>query len=1060
MRLFATTCLLVLCLIGATSAEDNKADGPKKAPPPPLSTMQAADAVLEAVTVKDDAALIALARDVRIDPWLVADELCFRGAHDAADLFAKAAPRVDVDALPAYVEASRTRAPETVERELLAQMNAAMAARKPETVVTETASLPKVIDTVVRVRLAHIRGVALRSTRKLSESVAELRRAADAARSLGWMVRGSHLYGEAGKTAFFASDQRSAAAALSAGLAIAEARKDERQVAFLLNGLGIVNESLGEFAQAISMFKRALELYEALGDMQSVTTAVANLANLYTSVGDYPRAREHHERALEMAKSRDDKGGEARILNNLGNLYMNLGEFPRAISLFRRSYEMEQALGNVNGASSSLGNMGSVFSALGDYAKALSLFEQARDQQEKLGKRHAATLMLGNIGNVHYRLGDYARALAIFERVHASLVALSDKARAAHALGSIASAHDRLGDTPKALSIHLRALAAQKAVGDKARAAETLGNIGKMQTIAGDHAQALETFQRALAEMEKLGNRAGAAQTLSNIGDVYTVLGEYEVARQYLRRSVSASRSLRATPTLVGALQRLAHLHFVSGKPAQALGRARDARRELEGLLGGLGVEQGATARNQHAGLYAIGALAAIRDDDLSEAVTFLESGRAGALLDALDKREVLRWKVESLPPDLLKADHEAQSAERIARRAYDRAVSRGKRAEKRLAGKALDAATERVHLVANRIQRELKQQAGLFYPRPKTLDDIKGSLETQQALVVYGLCLDEALAIVLRTDGERVVVLGNVAEVEAACEALEANNPKVDPAEAISTLRQLLIDPLKLGDDVDQVLVSPEGVLCHLPFGALFKQAVAMTPSGTTHVLLRDEERGAGRGILALGNPDYAGVSESAKAIYYRGRRLSSLPASGPEAETVGTVSLVGAQASEEALRTGIKKERRWKAVHFACHGLIDTRRPMLSSLALSAGGEDDGFLTAREVLRMQIPADLAVLSACETGKGKVVRGEGIVGLTRAFMFAGSPRVICSLWKVDDEATKALMLKFYELWNPKEGEGLSAADALRKAQEHIRSQERWAHPYYWAAWVLWGLPS
>ena len=150
-----------------------------------------------------------------------------------------------------------------------------------------------------------------------------------------------------------------------------------------------------------------------------------------------------------------------------------------------------------------------------------------------------------------------------------------------------------------------------------------------------------------------------------------------------------------------------------------------------------------------------------------------------------------------------------------------------------------------------------------------------------------------------------------------------------------------------------------------------------------------------------------------------------------------------------------------RWRAVHFACHGTIDPERPALSSLALAPDPENDGFLTAIEVFRARIPADLVVLSACATGQGRIVEGEGIVGLTRAFMFAGAPRVICSLWKVDDEATRALMTKFYELWNPKTGSpGLGTAEALRKAQEFVRSQEKWKHPYYWAAWVLWGLPS
>ena len=133
------------------------------------------------------------------------------------------------------------------------------------------------------------------------------------------------------------------------------------------------------------------------------------------------------------------------------------------------------------------------------------------------------------------------------------------------------------------------------------------------------------------------------------------------------------------------------------------------------------------------------------------------------------------------------------------------------------------------------------------------------------------------------------------------------------------------------------------------------------------------------------------------------------------------------------------------------------------MSALALTADGQSDGLLTALEIFQLEIPADLVVLSACETGKGKVYEAEGIVGLTRAFMFAGAPRVICSLWKVDDEATRALMIEFYRLWNPKEGDGLGTAAALKKAQEYIKTHPKhpeWKHPYYWAAWVLWGLPD
>ena len=174
------------------------------------------------------------------------------------------------------------------------------------------------------------------------------------------------------------------------------------------------------------------------------------------------------------------------------------------------------------------------------------------------------------------------------------------------------------------------------------------------------------------------------------------------------------------------------------------------------------------------------------------------------------------------------------------------------------------------------------------------------------------------------------------------------------------------------------------------------------------------------------------------------------------------GGVRLLGARATEAGLREAVRdpKHPRWRSIHLACHGIANATQPSLSALAVTPAGEDDGFLTALEVLEMRMSADLAVLSACESGRGKLVRGEGLVGLARAFMI-GAPRVIVSLWKVDDQATLALMKKFYELWNPKDSSAkMGTAAALKKAQEYVRSQEGWKHPQFWAPWLLWGLPD
>jgi CHAT domain-containing protein len=253
-------------------------------------------------------------------------------------------------------------------------------------------------------------------------------------------------------------------------------------------------------------------------------------------------------------------------------------------------------------------------------------------------------------------------------------------------------------------------------------------------------------------------------------------------------------------------------------------------------------------------------------------------------------------------------------------------------------------------------------------------------------------------------------------------------------------------------------------GRLGYVPFCLLFPgREVVSTPSGTTLRLLKEARAEPGLGVLAFGDPDYR-TRVDGTALRVRGgtmTRLTRLPATRMEVEAIADVGITGKAATETGLPAAIRKRKRWRAVHFACHGLVDPERPMLSALALTADEENDGFLTALEIFRTKVPADLVVLSACESGRGRIYKTEGVVGLARAFMFAGSRRVLCSLWKVDDEATRALMVKFYELWNPKDGgKGLGAAAALKKAQEHVRGHEKWKHPHYWAAWVLWGLPE
>ena len=992
-----------------------------------------------------------------------------------ADGFSIASPRVDVGRLPAYAASRRGRPDDAARRARVAAANAALlAGRFADALDVIGAAESGPIDDVVGVRLATGRGFALASLVRLEASAAAFLAAGEAADRLGWLARASGVLHESGSSAWRGSAFAAARTAWERRMSICELRADRAGAAVTLNNLGLVYESLGDYAKALETQERALAAAEALGDEAGAAETLGNIGLVYQSLGEYATALSTYKRALSAKEALGDKAGAALTLANIGSVYQLLGDTAKALSTFRRVLAASEGSGDQAVVAATLANIGNAYFSLGDHAKALAAQERALAALEALGDKAGAAATLGNMGNVFFALGDHAKALATQERALSAKEAMGDKAGAAATLVGIGNVYYAFGDSAKALAMYERGLAASEALGDRRRAAQALGNLALVYGSLGDHAKALAVHERALVALEALGDKAGVAQTLGNIGAAHSSLGDTAKAIKFLERAVRAAEKLGADHLLVSALRNLALLRLESGDAGRAIESAHQAVRLLKTLVRGLGEEQGAVARGKYSDLFATGVAASAAAEDVSEAAFFLESGRAGSLLESLDARDSLRHA--AIPEDLRLAEAAARAGEARALVSYTKSQDAGDLAAIRTHDEALKAARANVQEVVERIQRDAKREANLWYPVATPVEDIQGFVAPGEALVLYGLSVSSryAYALVLTRGAARLVVLEESSEIVAACEALDLGDRDADPAAALARLRDLVVRPLGLPKDTKRLLVSPEGPLSYVPFAALAPDlVVAYESSGSTYGVLREEKEKRGEQVLALADADYTAKFDPIALDLYapvalaaagttRGGRLAPLPGTREEAMAVADVRLFGKDASESGLRAALgKKKHRWHSVHFACHGLVNPDRPTLSSLALTPEGEDDGFLTALEVLKMEIPSDLVVLSACETGKGKIVGGEGIVGLTRAFMYAGSPRVICSLWKVDDDATRALMTKFYESWNPKDGKpGLATAEALRKAQEFVKSHEKWKHPYYWAAWVLWGLPE
>lgn len=875
----------------------------------------------------------------------------------------------------------------------------------------------------------------------------------------------------------------------------------ERNALQAMLSIGKTYNALGRSDDAIRAHSEVLRGARDQEDPFAETSALREIAFACREAYRLEEAREHGEQAVARARELKHPGLEAQALLILMVTQQDLNEYAAAVANGKRARRLAQQIRNRRMFASATRHLAAAYAAMGEPARAIPLLERSIAEMEAVGARLMAEDYRLDLARTHFQLGNHATALRLqtqavdrlealqfrshvatawvargqmaeglgtpkealkaYERARALFEALADRHSLARCLSNIGWVLRAQGEHDAAREHYGHALGISEEIGDKSGVASTLGLIAELDLTIGDLEKALAGYERVLALELALGRQQHVAATYSYLGRVQTLRGEPQAALAFFAKALEIADARRLRKHAVRTRAWQAGAYVDAGKFELALQVAKQALVEAEVMLSGLGEEGGARVREGLQYLYAIGATAAMNLERPADVLAFVEAGRAGALLDALDKREVLRWKSEDLSDELRTLDQDAQKAALKARLAHNRAMRRGRLQEARRTGELLDEAEGRVRDVAARIQRELKRRAGFLYPRPQRLDDIQLALRDGQALVLYAHATTKSLAIVVTPDEARVVDLGPSAALDEACAALDTENADADPAKALARLRDLLVKPLGLAKDVAQVLISPYGPLLQLPFVALFDQPVTLTPSGTTHVLLSSEHEEPGEGILALGAPSYTGTAPGARALYYGNRPLPPLPATRTEVEAIGTVKLLGDKASEAELRAALKTRGRWRAVHLACHGLVDVERPLLSSLAITPTGTDDGFLTGLEVFRMEIPTDLIVLSACETGRGRVVGGEGIVGLTRAFMFAGAPRVICSLWKVPDEATAALMIRFYELWSPKDGsKGIPAAQALKQAQSFIQSQPKWKHPHYWAAWVLWGLPE
>jgi CHAT domain-containing protein len=630
----------------------------------------------------------------------------------------------------------------------------------------------------------------------------------------------------------------------------------------------------------------------------------------------------------------------------------------------------------------------------------------------------------------------------------------------AAALNNLGWAYDALGQREQARTLFEQALAEWKARGDRAGEAATLNNLGRVQAALGDVPAGLATLERALELRRSVGDAAPEALTLFHLARILRDSGRFEESLvrvesalgmiETLRRSIT-SPELRAAflasvldyyELAIDVLMSLEAQHPGAGHAAQALHVAERAR-----------------ARSL------LESLAESRADIRPDADPSLLA-RLAELQDALDARS------------------EAQTA--LTRRAHTPEAAAA-------AAKAVTEVSAEIRDVQRRIFAADSRYAALVEPNPLDLPALQKALSDRETtLVEVTLGSRRSFAWIIKADALVTVTLPARAEIETSAEAfhraLGANQAAVADT-AAQQLSRLLMAPIAAHLTTPRLVFVADGALQMIPLAALPQPAepkrrlidayeIVMAPSLSTIAWLRAHAPGtAARRTLAViadpvfdrDDPRVTRVTRTAPIAPLRSATLA--PAAfgrliGSRREAQGVLNLVARSdrfealdfdASRATVTSGAVSSARF--VHFATHATVDGDRPDLSGLVLSLvdrhGNPVNGFLRLPDIYNLRLSADLVVLSACQTALGKPIRGEGMIGLVRGFMHAGAPRVVASLWQVDDRVTADLVQRLYRhMLGPSR---LSAAAALRAAQRELAATTQYQSPYYWAGFVLQG---
>jgi CHAT domain-containing protein len=877
---------------------------------------------------------------------------------------------------------------------------------------------------------------------------------------------------------------------------------DQNGMAQALNALGLNHGMMGDLNSAMEEYQRSIKLREAIGDKTGLSLTLGNLSHLYYIRTDYELAVESAQRSLKLAEEVGDKLRAAVSLTHLGNAYRIRGNYRAALEAYQRGLKIAGELSGEGNSGDLLNVIGRVYLAQGDYPLAREYFQRSLKLREKVGDKNGMVMSLSTIGSSYLLQGEYQQALQYLQK-SLTFQETTAKANVATSLNLIGDVQIELKDYARAEESLRQSLELSDTLGFKLALVGTLNSFARLYLAQAKYPQALEFATRAVTLAEQSGMPEPVWQAHISRGQAYRAMGQTDASRKAFSAAIAAIESLRAY--IIGgesnrqnffqnkltAYQSMVEMLVSEGKYDEALVYAERAKARvlLDVLHGGrVGINKALTAAESQRERDLNGELSALN----AQLMRAREKPEALRLDELLSRQQKARREYEAFQANLYVAHPELAVQRGEARPATldelsplvpdtNTALVEFVVAEDRTLLFVITKADQSSPPSGKLHGSSTLSAASDAVPKPN-----KSSLDLQ----VYTLNITRAEL------GQRVA---DFRQQLARRDILFSPEAK--------RLYQLLLAPAAPQlQGRTQLIIVPDGALWELPFQALQstqdeyvveRHALSYAPSFRVLVEMarRRERRGNNRlntaTILAFGNPSL----ETARSNLEAGARLTTinntLPAL-PEAEhqvrALATLYgprrsrvYIGDEASEEHLK---REAGNFRIVHLATHGVIDDRSPLYSYVLLNgstnptsskqnikAGSianvptREDGLLEAWELMQLNLHTEMVVLSACETARGRIGQGEGMIGLSWALFVAGSPTTVASQWKVESASTTELMLSFYRHLQSTPVRSASGnvfkaetkAEALRQASLSLLRSERYSHPFYWAGFVIIG---